>query len=88
MIFLLISLCLPVFILLMVHQLSRGGKWVTVYECKCGEKIENGVGKWDEYLFLKEICDKCGAHKDLFERKGMAQIKVRFFKETYIYKND
>lgn len=28
-------------------------QWITLYQCRCDEYIENGVGKWDDKLFCK-----------------------------------
>jgi len=71
-----------------LQYLGRNNKWVSIYECTCGYKIENGVGKWDTEFFLEDVCPICGEGKSQFDKKGIAQIKVKWFKEHYEYKKD
>lgn len=65
--------------------LFEDGKWVTLYECQCGNKIENGIGKWDSRFFLDDCCNECGRDKGSFKRLGKFQIKQKsiFSKKKY-----
>jgi len=66
--------------------------WKTIYECKCGELYENGVGKWDTRFFLyPQLCYKCGESNQNFYRKGVAYKEWRpklfnWFNWVYVYK--
>lgn len=66
--------------------------WITVYECPCGELIENGVGNFDRKFFLRSLCPECGRKNDEFENKGVAYwrwtpIILNWFKGAYIFRD-
>lgn len=65
------------------------GKWVTVYDCKCGERYQGGVGNFSGKFFLQpELCDECGASKSSFDYKGEAKVYYKGLKKMYKFKEE